>query len=34
MRAGDFYSMENETIIIYWEKDVLYTTEEYQQLRE
>ena len=33
VRAGD-YSTEKETKITNWEQDFLYTTEEYQQLRE
>ena len=35
VRAGDYdVSMKEETKIINWEQDFLYTTEQYQQLRE
>ena len=35
VRAGDYnFFMENETKIINWEQNFLYTTEQYQQLRE
>ena len=36
VNAGDyiFFSLEKETNIINWEQNFLYTTEQYQQLRE
>jgi hypothetical protein len=32
--AGDYFFMEKETKTINWEQVLLYTTEQYQQLRE